>query len=818
MMKLCDKLSRLEQQIVFISKCIRIQVFPNTIQFIHLPECLASDTKTRICIQNQIIRKLLRKLYSLRYSTNNDLEKTTNAARNGLHPTIFDFVQNLCNINYNKQSEIQRSRLNRKLNWILLKRGVTRVESSTDLSFNPKLLTNLSNQQPNADTMNLLSKGPNFAISHNVNNTVILNYQAGFQRLIHQVRWWIHHQLVDTERNPGSDNDTKFPIMREFQQYTKAPTHQETEDTINKTASEFDKVMTTLKKTKLKPNIEKNEKMAGNILRNQSAEIIAIESDKGKDFCLIERDVYLNAVSLHLNSAVYRRLTNFDIRKIETRVNEKWSEIANSRSIPSYIIKHYKMFRSVFPQMNGRLKTHKDNPTSIRPVINSINGPCYKLTFLIYSILKPLESKINYRLTNSESLISEIKSLDPETLIAFPYPFSLDVIDMYTNVPSMDAARIAVDMATQHKLNLFGLLNDNIMELIRIIIDNNFFLFNGKLYKQMIGLPMGSRISGLLANIYLDYLEKSIVPTLPIAIYKRYVDDIFILTKDSDSADNIANQLNNISEKIKFEMEKPINGKLNLLDFGVMINNGKAKFSFYQKKARSNVFVNFNSHVPMMAKRHYVQNEWMRILRKSDKHDVKRAKKTLEEKLLANNYPQQLINKWTLSTTQRNRSQMNSKIFYLSIPYINDGINNMIKRSLRPLGLNIRLSHKNRKLKSWIKASTNQPIINCSLANCRLKNEHCLKSMVIYECKCTCGDTYIGSTERQLHIRIKEHFTLHNSAMFQHRLTCDNKWHTSILANGIDITDLRIKEAILIKQRHPSLNRKEELRFFNLVV
>jgi hypothetical protein len=47
---------------------------------------------------------------------------------------------------------------------------------------------------------------------------------------------------------------------------------------------------------------------------------------------------------------------------------------------------------------------------------------------------------------------------------------------------------------------------------------------------------------------------------------------------------------------------------------------------------------------------------------------------------------------------------------------------------------------------------------------------------------------------------------------------CDEKWTTKIIANGKDLTDLRMKEAILINQHHPSLNRKEEVNHFNLVV
>jgi predicted GIY-YIG superfamily endonuclease len=219
----------------------------------------------------------------------------------------------------------------------------------------------------------------------------------------------------------------------------------------------------------------------------------------------------------------------------------------------------------------------------------------------------------------------------------------------------------------------------------------------------------------------------------------------------------------------------------------------------------------------------YVQNEWRRILRKCDRHGIQKAKMFFQSKLRKNDYPEKLVKRWTSNVSRdilhRNNSNGNNdKSFYLSIPFVNDGINKKIMRSLQPLGLKIRLSHKNYKLKSWLKAINNQPKLSCSLANCKLKDKNCLKSMVVYKCTCKCGANYIGSTERHLHVRIKEHFSLHNSAIYQHRLDCDNEWFTQILTHGNDLTDLRLKEAILIKKQRPSLNRKEEYVHFNLVV
>jgi Uri superfamily endonuclease len=74
---------------------------------------------------------------------------------------------------------------------------------------------------------------------------------------------------------------------------------------------------------------------------------------------------------------------------------------------------------------------------------------------------------------------------------------------------------------------------------------------------------------------------------------------------------------------------------------------------------------------------------------------------------------------------------------------------------------------------------------------------------------------YIGSTVRPLHQRVKEHLSTSSSAVHQHLQICNRNIGitTTILANETDPKNLRIKEAILITDRKPNLNRKEEEKY-----
>ena len=61
------------------------------------------------------------------------------------------------------------------------------------------------------------------------------------------------------------------------------------------------------------------------------------------------------------------------------------------------------------------------------------------------------------------------------------------------------------------------------------------FIFNEKLYKQINGVAMGSPLGPTLANIFLGYYERRFLdicpPTFKQVLYRRYIDDTFLLFK-----------------------------------------------------------------------------------------------------------------------------------------------------------------------------------------------------------------------------------------------------------------------------------------------
>jgi len=76
---------------------------------------------------------------------------------------------------------------------------------------------------------------------------------------------------------------------------------------------------------------------------------------------------------------------------------------------------------------------------------------------------------------------------------------------------------------------------EDITDLLKFIVTTTYFSFSGVIYQQMFGAAMGSPVSKLLANLFMEWLEKQAIATAPVEckpkFWKRYVDDVLELIK-----------------------------------------------------------------------------------------------------------------------------------------------------------------------------------------------------------------------------------------------------------------------------------------------
>ena len=127
--------------------------------------------------------------------------------------------------------------------------------------------------------------------------------------------------------------------------------------------------------------------------------------------------------------------------------------------------------------------------------------------------------------------IKDIKLQPDECMMSF------DVSALFTSIPidpAIDIIRKQLEEDQDLKKRT-SMTVDHIISLQEFCLKNTYFSFQGRYYEQTEGAAMGSPISPLVANIYMEEFEKQAISTsttLPI-LWKRYVDDTFTIIKEN---------------------------------------------------------------------------------------------------------------------------------------------------------------------------------------------------------------------------------------------------------------------------------------------
>jgi len=176
------------------------------------------------------------------------------------------------------------------------------------------------------------------------------------------------------------------------------------------------------------------------------------------------------------------------------------------------------------PTIKGLIKLHKpDQP--IRPVVNWRSTPTYKLAKLLTQKAGHLTLLPNaFNTENSKDLIHKLK--DAPILPHFT-PASLDISNLYMNIPVAETQTVPADILkqnltdTQTQRELLGWYDT--------ITKQNCFTFNGNTMIQKEGLAMGAP-SSFIAKIFLQHIDMAHLSMKhKIINYFRYVDDILII-------------------------------------------------------------------------------------------------------------------------------------------------------------------------------------------------------------------------------------------------------------------------------------------------
>ena len=114
---------------------------------------------------------------------------------------------------------------------------------------------------------------------------------------------------------------------------------------------------------------------------------------------------------------------------------------------------------------------------------------------------------------------------------------------------------------------------------------NTYFLFQNKYYEQVQCAAMGSPISPLIVNLFMEEFEVKALSTYPHppSLWLRSVDDTFVITK-AEHSEALLQHINSQDSHIQFTVEPTQQGSLPFLDTLATIEpNNTFSTTVYQK-------------------------------------------------------------------------------------------------------------------------------------------------------------------------------------------------------------------------------------------
>ena len=264
----------------------------------------------------------------------------------------------------------------------------------------------------------------------------------------------------------------------------------------------------------------------------------------------------------------------------------------------------------------GLPKIHKAN-CPLWPIVSAYGTSTYNLAKYL-TILKVYTGHTSSFVKDSKDLTNKLKTLkiqENEEMVSF------DISALFTSIPVDQALEVINRLIIKHQTDLEfkskvgkawyevadHLNREDVMALLKIVLNNCVFSFQDQFYKQLHGAAMGSLCSPEVANIYMEYFEnKALGPELPISFtintWLRYVDDVLTIIKKGTSNSLLAH-LNSIDPNIKFTIESPNEqGAIPFLDTFPRPSGNNIITTIYRKPTHTDRYLDFNSNHPKTAK------------------------------------------------------------------------------------------------------------------------------------------------------------------------------------------------------------------------
>ncbi|BHF62849.1 hypothetical protein SprV_0200583500 [Sparganum proliferum] len=297
-------------------------------------------------------------------------------------------------------------------------------------------------------------------------------------------------------------------------------------------------------------------------------DLVIVPADKGRSTVVLDRTDYLQKAKGLLEDRQFYVPCATNPFSLTREINATLLALEDSGAITPTDRRMARPQDTALARFYGLPKVHKDG-APLRPIVSLKGSPTYGLAKWLFRRLKFLTAESDTTVSSSAQFVEKLKGvrLHPNEVMV-----SLDVTALFTSVPQ-DLAIETNELLPQNKYdekeNRLG--HAQILHLLKLCL-RRYFTFDGTVYEQVKGTPMGSPISGFIAEAVLQRLESLIFQHHRPKFWARYVDDTFVVI-ERDQVLTFQDHLNDVFPDIQFTMEEEENNQLAFLDVLVCLKD-----------------------------------------------------------------------------------------------------------------------------------------------------------------------------------------------------------------------------------------------------
>ena len=228
---------------------------------------------------------------------------------------------------------------------------------------------------------------------------------------------------------------------------------------------------------------------------------------------IMDRQDYINKANSLLNQNTYRSIPRDPTNSIKNKLISILKRVKNQTGLDSNTYKSMYPTGCVTSKFYDLPKIQKPD-TPLKPIVSSCGSVTYGVAKELAKILKPLVGKSPHHINSAQDFVEQAKHI---TLAPGECLSSYDVSGLFTSVPVDPALTIIKYLLVKdHTLKERTVMEvGDIILLFEFCLKNTYFSFQDQFYEQVEGAAMGSPVSPIVANLYMEYLEQKAPSTAP---------------------------------------------------------------------------------------------------------------------------------------------------------------------------------------------------------------------------------------------------------------------------------------------------------------